>query len=181
MSRNSIFNRLFLLICLIVATVLNSCSYKDRTPVYRTSIERSSQQDSLFKKIEQIIGSGVTRTVLRDSFSVFILPIEAACSACRNKAIDSIVKYAGSLPDNRMIIISGSGSRNISSFFTQRNHKAPISGEGIFIDSTNMAFVNDLVYTTPSIYHSYNRRVYEKISCVPVNIKEQLHSFFSGN
>ncbi|KAA2239732.1 hypothetical protein F0L74_26430 [Chitinophaga agrisoli] len=142
-------------------------------------IAENSLQDTLFRRLTNLTSDGNDiESMKEDSLFFLILPVEAACPSCRKKTIDSIVKYKDQIDDQHFIIITGSGRRIIESFFNEQGCELPIGAHNIFIDSTHQAFINDLSFTRPEIYYAHRRRVFEKISCVPTNIKGELAKFF---
>lgn len=171
---------IFILSCLLpILIFIGAC--KTKSKVKNPNIEvitDTSVQDSLFRQLSSLAGISIEKSQLGDSLAFFVMPIEATCPSCRKKAVDSISKHQSHLDRRRFIILSGMGADIIFSYFTERGHKLPVSTQNIVIDSTNEAFVRDLVYTTPVIFYSYNHRVYQKVYCVPNNIKLALHEFF---
>lgn len=136
-------------------------------------------QDSLFRNLEKLSNYKMTEKQQQDSLAFLILPVEAACPFCRKKAIDSISKYRDRLDERHFVIVSGTGNKIIESYFTERHQELPFGSRQIFIDSTNDAFIKELIFTEPAIYYAYKRRVYQKVLCVPKNIKGELRNFFS--
>lgn len=137
--------------------------------------------DSLYHQLMSSFVQLSRSTELYDSISVLILPVQAACPSCRKKTIDSIIKHKGDLIKNRFIILSGTDAKNIKATFAERDAEVPIGLSGIIIDSTNEAFVQDLVYTKPVIYYCKNGRVARKIVSIPSTIREDLAEFFANS
>lgn len=166
----------------IFSLILLSCSEKnnDIDPNVQKIVDQSLQ-DSLFNQLSYLTFNSIPASFRNDSLSFLILPIEAACPSCRKKTIDSILKYQSSLRSNQFIIISGTGMDAIKSYFNEQNTAMPVAYQGIFYDTTNQAFIKDLIFTKPTIYNSSAAKVYEKISCVPTNIKKHLKAFFTNN
>ena len=70
-------------------------------------------QQALIKKISSIRGD----TLVKDTAVYLFLPLDASCPACRDKTIDSIIKYAGRLDKNHFVIISAPNMKTIDSYF----------------------------------------------------------------
>ena len=141
-------------------------------------ISSPQAQTTLF----QLLGSVDTNLTLmmrqRHKFALLVLPIQAACPSCRNKIIDSIIKYKQNLSDDRLILISAKGGKKtINPFFTERGSLMPIENK-IVIDSTNKGFDKELFYDKPVIYLVQNNRVYKKVSIIPATIQKELAWFF---
>lgn len=171
------------MIVLINCFVFYSCSGKKEDPKDKYSsnewITRGSQQDSLFMQLVDLTQHSVNEKQTADSLSFLVLPVEAACPSCRRKTIDSIQKYQHILPPNHFVVISGTSFKTIRAFFKEQDQSVPSAEGRIFIDSTNEAFIQDLVYTKPVIYYAAGKKVYRKVSSKPFTIKHDLKEFFA--
>jgi len=173
----------YLIIVFMITLNLYSCGPSATEQINAANIkiiDDMATQDSLFKLLADLSHIPDVRPK-SDSIAFLILPIDAACPACRNKTIDSIIANKDKLKNNHYIIISGAGIRKIESYFLERNHDLPLSYDRILIDSLNRTFRDDLVLTKPTIYYSINQKVVKRITCVPRNIKKELAYYFSSN
>jgi|ERR1044072_1282326 hypothetical protein len=134
-------------------------------------------QDSLFKVLDRLTNESIPEMKRRDSLVFLMLPLQASCPNCRKKTIDSIVKYKDRLDGEHYVIIIGNGSKSIEGYFSQQNKHMPYA-HGIFYDTTELSASAGMRFTNPNIYYSYNKRVYQKVSCLPATIKADLHNFF---
>lgn len=171
-----------ILIVLLILLSLFACDkYKERISSVEL-ITAASTQDSLFNGLLAVTSGSVPREVLEDSLAFLVLPVQAICPSCREKTVDSIVKYQDHLPDKHFIIISANGGRKlINSFFKEEHKRLPVIEGKLFIDSTNMAHHYGLYEDKPTMYYAYGRRVYKKVASVPATVRKDLHQFFSGN
>ena len=145
-------------------------------------ITTESQQEALFKDLMTVIQHNVPNSLLGDSLSFLVLPVQASCPACRKKTIDSIVKHQSDLVDKHYIIVSASGGRKtIKGYFQEQGYELPVIPGHFFIDSTNLAYKNDLYKDKPTIYYVYNKKAYKKVSAIPATVREDLREFFSGH
>jgi hypothetical protein len=166
----------------IIVCIVQSCngSKKEQPSTLIEKITDLQLQEQLFSKLIELTNRDASKKVGGDSLAFLILPVDAACPSCRNKTVDSISKYKLTLSKNRFVIVSGTSPKIIRVAFEERQSNTPVDIPNIFIDSINKSFLNDLAFTRPMIYYSSNHRVYLKISCVPKNIKQELHRFFSN-
>ena len=140
----------------------------------------SGKQNSLFQNLIRVTNYTIPEEALDDSLSFLLLPVSAACPYCRRKTIDSIVKYEDRLSFHQYIIISGDvGRKSITALFKEENQDLPMIKDKLFLDTTNEAFKSGLVYDKPTMYYTYKRKAYKKISSIPKTIKKDLHHFFS--
>lgn len=137
-------------------------------------------QKSTFDKLVQITQHKIPPKIISDSLFFLIVPIDAACNNCRDKATIATVQHRGSLKQNHFVIFSANGLKPIKLYFQEQNVVLPDSNNNnIFIDKDNLAFINDLIFTHPTVYHCYEGKAYEKIAGFPLNIKEVLEKFFN--
>jgi hypothetical protein len=157
-------------------------SCKDSTePDSVQEILNTTDQTVILQKLRELTGEIISVSKSDDSLAFLILPIQASCPACRNKTIDSIIKYRNGLPKNHFIIISANGGRKtINSFFMDRGSELPEIPTQLVLDSNNRAFRYDLYYDKPTIYYAYKSKVYKKVSSIPSTVRQDLRSFFSG-
>ena len=181
MKRETKFINLLLPLILLLA-LLEHTSCKERYKVdSAVLISRSSLQDSLFRSLQTLTDTSLGEKS-DDSLAFLILPVQASCPACRKKTIDSIIKYKETLPDNHFIIISASGGKKlIRSYFVEENSDLPQIPGKIFLDTVNKAYSFSLYDEKPTMYYSFNKKVYKKVASVPATVKRDLHEFFSGN
>ncbi len=139
------------------------------------------KQSSLFQDLVAITGKTIPDTLLSDSLAFLILPVQASCPACRKKTIDSIAKHQSDLNDNHYIIVSANGGRRaIRGYFQEQNHELPDIPGKFFMDSLNLAYQRNLYVNKPTIYFTYNRKVYKKVAAIPATVRDDLREFFSG-
>ncbi len=167
---------------LLMFILLESTSCKERYKINSSVlISDSTQQDSLFQSLLVLTG-GLINEKPQDSLAFLILPVQASCPACRKKTIDSILKYKDDLPEKHFIIISASGGTKIvRSYFLEENSDLPQIPGKLFLDTTNKAYAFSLYDEKPTIYYSFNKRVFKKVASVPTTVKHDLNEFFSGN
>lgn len=155
--------------------------YKERISSVELITSRT-KQDSLFNGLIEVTSNSIPDDLLRDSLAFLVLPVQAICPSCREKTVDSIVKYQDNLPDKHFIIISANGGRKlINSFFKEEKKRLPDIDGRLFLDSTNMAYHYELYEDKPTMYYTYGRKVYKKVASVPATVRRDLHQFFSGN
>lgn len=166
------------LFCIIESTLLFSCTQQNPQSLDELIIDNKNQE-ALFGKLLTINPNVDEFLKLNDSVSLLILPIQAACPSCRNKIIDSIIRYKEHLDKNHLIVISAKGGRKtINPFFYDRGSSMPVS-KNIVIDSTNKCFELELFYDKPTMYYATRNVVYRKVSILPATIKAALAGFFS--
>lgn len=155
--------------------------YKERISSVELVTSRT-KQDSLFNGLIEVTSNSIPDDLLKDSLAFLVLPVQAICPSCREKTVDSIVKYQDHLPDKHFIIISANGGRKlINSFFKEEHKLLPVIEGRLFLDSTNMAHRYELYEDKPTMYYTYRRKVYKKVASVPATVRKDLHQFFSGN
>lgn len=142
----------------------------------KTIIDPAERKAS-FSKLAQLIHKNPADK-LPDSVSFLLIPIDAACNACRDKAVAATFRHKDFLRANQFIIISANGLKPIQAYFKEQNKIMPDSSNHIFYDSDNLAFMNDLIFTHPTMFYCYKGESYEKIVSFPLNIKENLEHFF---
>lgn len=144
-------------------------------------ISQFDQQDALFKSLATIANGVLTGNEFKDSLAFLVLPLEASCPSCRNKTIDSILKYQQNLARNHYIILSGKvGRKYMRSYFRERKGDLPDMPGQLIIDSTNQADQHKLYKNNPAIYYAFNQKVYKKVLALPLTVKQDLHEYFSG-
>lgn len=143
-----------------------------------TVIDNPALQDSLYGAIQNMLTFYNAHNISTDSAKILLLPLEAACPACRKKTIDSIVKYKHHLSSYQRIVLCGKSTKSIKSYFQEQKYELPTGIANIIIDSTNYAHFHDLVITSPRIYIIKNNKVIKRISSIPKTIRSDLASFF---
>lgn len=158
--------------------LLTNCTSEKRNLISEQTITDIGIQDSLFRSLSAI----TSPTLPNDSIAFLVLPLEASCPSCREKTIDSIIRYKDNLGSNRFIILSVNGGRKIiNSYFLDQDDELPNIPGQLFLDSTSQSSDHDLFEANPVFYYVYNKRVYKKVSAEPSTIKKDLQEFFSGN
>ncbi|SHM37046.1 hypothetical protein [Chitinophaga sp. CF418] len=167
---------------LLMLVSLFACDkYKERISSVEL-ITSDLKKDSLFKGLVKLTFNSIPESMLQDSLAFLVLPVQAICPSCREKTVDSIVKYQHHLPDKHFIIISANGGRKlINSFFKEEHKRLPVIEGKLFLDSTNMAHRYELYEDKPTMYYTYRGKAYKKVSSMPATVRKDLHQFFSGN
>jgi hypothetical protein len=166
-----------LIICLAIQ--ITACN--NTPPKSAEIITNTDQQNSLFRNLEAVTKSTLPDSIKHDSLAFLVLPLEASCPACRNKTIDSIIKYESNLRNNHFIILSANAGRKLmSSYFREHKADLPEMPGKIIYDTTDQADKYSLYKNNPAIYYSYNSKVFKKVWALPTSIKQDLHEFFSG-
>ena len=167
-------------ISLIALMMLLSCNYSEKKSNNLVLLNNEQEERSYFEKILAIgnLDSKLSKQV-SDSLSILVLPLDASCPACRNKTIDSIMKHAGKLSDNSILILTAkAGIKNMNAFFRERGYDSiPLDNKRIVLDSTNQA--SGLYKNNTTIYYASQQKVYKIVSSIPATIKNDLHEFFS--
>ena len=165
---------------IIYATILlSACNSKVTLAPRDTIIQHTEQQVSLYKRLTQIVPVILPQ---EDSLSFLILPLDAACPACRDKTLDSIYKFRKNVPPNHFIILSlNGGKKRLKQYFKNAGHsKIPEIPGVLFIDSTVKAWDLGLYKDNPTLYYTANGHTYRKIEAWPHTVKEDLREFFRG-
>jgi hypothetical protein len=170
--------RIFLV---VIVLFMAACNGSGKKPVSAEPIVPDKQQP-VFASLIAVTDNTISESIQKDSLAFLILPIQASCPACRIKTIDSIVKYRDNLADRHFIIISGNaGRKSINGFFREQGGELPVIENQLFLDSTRQALKLDLYEDKPTVYYTYNKKAYKKVSSVPATVREDLHEFFSGH
>jgi len=111
-----------------------------------------------------------------DSVKILILPIDVSCPACRDKAIKSIADNSSRISDNRIVIIAGSGRKNINFFFKELDKELPAN---VLIDSSGKSINAQIATSNPVFIRTYDHRLLSRAESDPGTIKEYLQSFFN--
>ncbi len=167
------------IIILSVYILLTACHASVKQEPRDTTITVPSRQESLYRDLNQLLPDSL---LYGDSVAVMILPMEASCPSCRDKAIDSIVYFRKKLLPRHEIILSANGGRKMMrSYFKSAGYKSiPNVTRGLHFDSTNMAGRLELYSNNPVFYFLAGGKVYRKIDGWPHTIKGDLQEFFRG-
>jgi hypothetical protein len=139
-------------------------------------------QSVTFNNLMDITDNTILENDRNDSLAFLILPVQASCPSCRNKTIDSIVKRKDDLQRKHYIIISANvGRKTINGYFRENDKELPVINNKLFLDSTNKAYKHDLYDKKPTIYYTYNQKVYKKVAAIPATVREDLREFFTGH
>lgn len=145
-------------------------------------ITTPGQQDSLFQGLMAVTRYTIPESLLNDSLSFLVLPVQASCPSCRKKTIDSVMKYQASLAAKHFIIIAANGGRKtMRGYFREQAYELPDIKNQLFLDSNNLAYKNKLYENKPTMYYTHAKKVYKKVAAVPATVREDLHEFFSGH
>src|SRR6478735_9321195 len=169
--------RISIVLSFTIILVLTCCSQKKHDGM--EAITNAVLQEELFSKLASINNYSIAQDAINDSLAFLILPMQASCSSCRNKTIDSIDSRKAKLDNKHLIILSGNSRKSIINYFKERKKASPESESRIILDTNERAFKDDLSSTNPVIYYAYNKKVYLKVSCSPATIKADLGAFFS--
>ncbi|UPK68071.1 hypothetical protein [Chitinophaga filiformis] len=172
-------NKLILLICILFASCIRQQDYEKKDPRKKSTeaIGDQHQQDSLFKNIATLLDGKIKPDEIGDSIAILIIPIDAACDACRDKAIDSVLEHRSKFKKGHFAIISANGLKTIKAYFTSRNMQDP-TDDRIILDHQNVAFKEQLVYIRPTAYYCYDRKAYKRVTSNSITVKEDLQLFF---
>jgi len=80
-----------------------------------------------------------------------------------------------------IIINFNGGKREIDVYFRERHGEIPMIENRLILDSTNLSQRFDLCKDRPTIYYTYNRKAYKKVSAIPLTVRDDLKEFFSGS
>ena len=167
---------------ILLVLILAGCKQVTKKPKSIELITDWKKQDTIFLKLLTVTNKKLPETVQNDSLAFLILPVQASCPSCRKKTIDSIIKNSNSLLPNHYIIISANGGRKIiNSYFLEEHASIPNMPDQVFIDSINLASNYELYDEKPTMYYTFQRKAYKKVSSIPATVKEDLHEFFSGS
>lgn len=165
---------------ILVVIIFVGCGKADKHAGSIEMITESDKQDSLFNGLMEVTGNSISAEKRIDSLAFLILPVHASCPPCREKTIDSIVKYKDQLRADLFIVISANGGRKIiNSYFREEDLELPVM-DRLFLDSSNIAYENKLYKDKPTIYYTYNMKAYKKVGAIPSTIRQDLQEFFSG-
>lgn len=170
-------------ICLSFTLLISACvNKKNEPPKSSYPIVRQGERDSIFTHLMSLTEHSIDPETRKDSLSFLILPLQASCPSCRDKTIDSIIKYSNRLKSGQFIILSAkSGRKTIKAFFTDKNYTIPEIKGHLFIDSIDMAGQYGLYENNPSIYYMVYGQPYKKVLSLPATIKKDLRRFFETN
>ncbi|RPD41849.1 hypothetical protein [Chitinophaga barathri] len=162
-----------------MAFILYACNTKTTNPSRDSLIESKQQQQMLYEQLAQLVPGSLPGN---DSISFMVLPLEASCPSCRDKSLDSIVRFKNSIPSNHYIILSLKGGRKyVRQYFKNAGHKQIPDIPGVlFIDSIDKAGEFQLYHNNPSFYYAVAGNTYRKIDALPHTVKEDLREFFRG-
>lgn len=157
-----------------------ACGKKPKTSI--ELIATAAKQEMIFQSLIKTTQNTIPVTLLDDSLSFLILPVQASCPACRKKTIDSIMKYQANLADNHYIIVSANGGRKtIRGYFQEQAYELPVIKDRLFLDSTNLAYKNKLYEDKPTMYYTFQKKTYKKVAAIPATVRDDLREFFSGH
>ncbi|MGN7722632.1 hypothetical protein [Chitinophaga sp. 22620] len=166
-------------IFLYALPLLFACNATVAPPNNDTLVQDSQRQKDTYHQLAQLVPDSV---LTGDSISFMVLPLQASCPSCRDKALDSIIQFKEKVPKNHYIILSlKGGQKYIKHFFKNAGHKQIPEIPGVmFIDSVDKAGDFELYHSNPAFYYTSSGNVYRKISALPATVKEDLSEFFRG-
>lgn len=166
----------FLFLILLIA-----CGRKRSEITNEVPITSASKQDSIFNSLLAITKHVIPEGIQNDSLAFLILPVQASCPSCRSKVIDSIVKHAENIRENRYVIVSANGgAKLVGSFFNDERAELPVGKNWLILDSINQGHAFKLYVDKPTIYYTHNRKAYKMVASIPYTVKNDLRDFFSG-
>lgn len=176
-------------ICIMLVidiTFLFSCADSDATkeiyPADDSEImgdRNENEIDSMaFDKLVGLTDTAIAYNKLNDSLAFLIIPLDAVCPHCRDKAIKALLAHKEGLSEDHYVIITASSYKGIRAFFTERKQSTPEEKGSIFLDGESEAFKNNLIFMHPTVYYAHNKEVYKKVVSYPTNIDKTLEDFF---
>ncbi|WP_207514022.1 hypothetical protein [Longitalea luteola] len=168
-------------IFLLMVSFVIGCGKKRGEPESVELITDTVKQSSMFKDLLNITNEITPREMRKDSLAFLILPVQASCPSCRKKTIDSLMSHQNKLADRHFVIISANGGRKtINSYFKEQDYELPVIKDKIILDSMNLTYKHDLCDDKPTIYYTYDQKVFKKVASIPATVRNDLHDFFSG-
>jgi hypothetical protein len=181
-------NKYFINVAIFVLLVI-SCKNSHIKTEYPTA-DLSSEEvtepnegaiDSLaFQKLISLTDSTTKNDMLSDSLSFLIIPLDAVCPHCRDKAIKALFENKNKLAKEHYVIITAASYKGINGFFAEKNLKTPEIKGKVFLDGESEAFKGNLIFMHPTVYYTHNKQVFEKIISYPTNIDKTLDDFFKN-
>lgn len=156
---------------------INTTISSDSIAHLNESIIAYNDQETIFEQLSLLLKGKISPSI-NDSAFFLIIPIDASCNTCRDKATAAAMKYKDFLRQNQFIIFSSKGIKLIKAYFENQKFSLPQEGDHFFYDSDNLAFINDLIFTHPTTFKCYNEKAYEKVISVPLSIDKDLENFF---
>ncbi|WEK35467.1 MAG: hypothetical protein P0Y53_23495 [Candidatus Pseudobacter hemicellulosilyticus] len=168
-------------ICSLLLLTMFACQGRQTVEQSDFTVTGEAQQ-TVFQSLMSLTLNNIPDSTRKDSLVFLILPVQKICPGCRMKTIDSLDKHKKHFPNNHYMIISAQGGfKTISTFFWERKTEIPNNLSGrLFLDSTDQANQFDLYDKKPTIYYSYQGKVYRKVSAIPQTVKQDLQEYFSG-
>lgn len=171
-------NRTALILALFFFVQCTSSNHEKKNTQQPISDQKQAE---IFLHLANLTGKDTALNTSEDTLAFLILPLDASCSSCRDKTIDSIIKRADSLNPNHHIIVSTEkGIKNTINYFEKDGFNFPIYNEHVFLDSNNIAFRKGLYIDNPAMYYAAKGKVYKSVLSHPSTIKQDLREFFSG-
>lgn len=143
-------------------------------------ISKLEERKDIYNKLIALAKGKVDPTKLPDSVTFLIIPIDAACNGCRDKATGETMIHRDFLRKGQFIIFSATGMKPIRAYFEEQGKVMPEENKQIFFDSDNSAFMSDLIFTHPTVFNCYKGEAYEKIVSFPLTINDDLKKFFKS-
>ena len=135
--------------------------------------------DSLsFQRLISLTDSSNRDITLSDSLAFLIIPLDAVCPHCRDRAIKALIENRNRIPKEHYIIISAASHKGIKAFFAERNQENPEMKGKVFLDGESEAFKSNLIFMHPTVYYTHNKQIVKKIISYPTNIDKVLEDFF---
>lgn len=147
-----------------------------------TSLIQGEEQDSIFNKLMLLTNNSIDHLRAKDSLAFLIVPLQKSCPPCKDKALDSIVKYRNRLGDDLYIILTArAGIKTVKAIFKEKNYRVPEIKNQLFLDTIDQSLQFELYDNNPAIYYTTQGRAYRKVLTLPSTIKEDLHIYFTAS
>lgn len=141
--------------------------------------QNCASQSKEYANLMQLLEQYNTNPDLQDNHVVMIMPIDLGCHSCIDKCVKLIqarkLEYI-----NTHIVFSCANEKDMQIFFHTKDiqvHKY----SNIILDTKNIAFINNLVFTSPIIYYLNKSTMVRKIELTPVNIDNELNNLISAH
>ncbi len=172
-----------------ILAFLSACNEQSSKTEY-ADVDVSSEQvpepgqndidSQAFEKLINLTDSIAKTEQLSDSLSFLIIPLDAVCPHCRDKALKALMKHRDKITKEHYVIISASSYKGINSFFAEKNMGTPEVKDKVFLDGDSEAFKSNLIFMHPTVYYTHNKKIIKKIVSYPTNIDKVLEEFFGG-
>lgn len=140
-------------------------------------VQQTNTTDTAFTHLVSLTGLAPDKAAA-ESFSVLIIPVDAACNSCRDESVDKLIEHRNELHNDQYVVITGASKKIIDLYFSSRAIKMPDFGDHVYIDSSSYAFRTNLVFSHPVVFQTEKGKIINKIVSKPINIAEVLKNYF---